>query len=46
MNQKFNLQNKVAIITGGAGILGRSIANSLASSGVKIVILGQKSRSH
>ena len=39
MNQKFNLQNKVAIITGGAGVLGGSIAKSLSVSGVKIVIL-------
>ena len=39
MIQKFNLQNKVAVITGGAGVLGGSIAKSLSSSGVKIVIL-------
>lgn len=34
-----NLKNKVAVITGGAGVLGACIANSLASQGVKIVIL-------
>lgn len=36
---KFNLEGKVAIITGGAGVLGGCIADELAASGVKIVIL-------
>ena len=35
----FNVKNKVAIITGGAGVLGGCIATSLASAGAKIVIL-------
>jgi len=37
--KSFNIDGKVAIITGGAGVLGSCIANSLAMSGVKIVIL-------
>lgn len=40
MNQ-FNIENKVIIITGGTGILGGSIALSLANSGANIVILGR-----
>lgn len=42
MSQKFSLENKVAIITGGAGVLGGSIAQSLSNSGVKIVILDRE----
>jgi len=34
----FNLKNKVAVITGGAGILGSSIASGLASAGARIAI--------
>ena len=37
--KQFNIKGKVAIITGGAGVLGGCIADSLANSGVKIVIL-------
>lgn len=37
----FNIKNKVAVITGGTGVLGSSIAEHLASSGAKIVILGK-----
>nr|WP_298238595.1 SDR family oxidoreductase [uncultured Algibacter sp.] len=36
----FNIENKVAVITGGTGVLGGSIADSLSKSGVKIAILG------
>lgn len=42
MSQKFSLENKVAIITGGAGVLGGTIAQSLSNSGVKIVILDRE----
>lgn len=37
----FNIKDKVAVITGGTGILGSSIAEHLAASGAKIVILGR-----
>jgi NAD(P)-dependent dehydrogenase (short-subunit alcohol dehydrogenase family) len=37
----FNIKNKVAVITGGTGVLGSSIAEHLAFSGAKIVILGR-----
>ena len=39
MKQKFDLSNKVAVITGGGGALGSCIAQSLSQSGVKIAIL-------
>lgn len=38
---KFNIKGKVIIITGGTGILGGSIAESLAKSGGNIIILGR-----
>ena len=36
---QFNIKDKVAVITGGAGVLGGCIADNLAKAGVKIVIL-------
>ncbi|WP_347840162.1 SDR family oxidoreductase [uncultured Draconibacterium sp.] len=35
----FDLEGKVAVVTGGGGVLGGSIAQSLLESGVKVVIL-------
>lgn len=37
----FSLTGKVAVITGGGGVLGGSIAQSLAMAGVKVVVLGR-----
>ena len=37
--KELNLENKVAVITGGAGIICSSLARSLAANGVKTVIL-------
>jgi NAD(P)-dependent dehydrogenase (short-subunit alcohol dehydrogenase family) len=37
----FDLQDKVAVITGGAGVLGGTMADSLAQAGVKVAILGR-----
>lgn len=39
MENLFCIKNKVVVITGGAGILGRGIAEYLAGEGAKIVIL-------
>jgi NAD(P)-dependent dehydrogenase (short-subunit alcohol dehydrogenase family) len=41
MNDLFDISGKVAIVTGGAGTLGSSISECLASLGVKVVILGR-----
>ncbi len=42
MKNLFDIQNKVVVITGGTGILGRAIAAHLAEEGAKVVILGRK----
>lgn len=39
--QKNNYKDKVAIITGGAGVLGGEMAKGLALKGVKVAILGR-----
>lgn len=36
----FNVKNKVAVITGGSGVLGGEIAQGLLSAGAKVIILG------
>ena len=42
MKNLFNIENKVVVITGGTGVLGRAIAAHLAEEGAKVVILGRK----
>lgn len=42
MTNLFNVKDKVVVITGGTGILGRAIAAHLAEEGAKVVILGRK----
>ena len=42
MNDLFSIKNKVVVITGGNGVLGRSISKYLASQGAKMAILGRK----
>jgi NAD(P)-dependent dehydrogenase (short-subunit alcohol dehydrogenase family) len=41
MSKLFDVSNKVVIITGGAGILGKGISEYLASEGAKVVILAR-----
>jgi NAD(P)-dependent dehydrogenase (short-subunit alcohol dehydrogenase family) len=38
----FNIENKVAVITGGSGILGGEMAGGLLKAGAKVIILGRK----
>jgi NAD(P)-dependent dehydrogenase (short-subunit alcohol dehydrogenase family) len=38
----FSLQGKVAVITGGYGVLGGSIASGLAGAGARVAILGRR----
>ena len=42
MNSLFNIAGNVTVITGGTGVLGRTIAKYLAKNGAKVVILGRK----
>jgi len=37
----FNLENKIAVITGGSGIIGSEIAKGLLSAGAKVVLLAR-----
>jgi NAD(P)-dependent dehydrogenase (short-subunit alcohol dehydrogenase family) len=38
----FSLRDKVAVVTGGYGVLGGSIASGLAGAGARVVILGRR----
>ncbi|MFN8490415.1 MAG: SDR family oxidoreductase [Caldilineaceae bacterium] len=38
----FSLQDKVAIVTGGTGVLGGAIAHGLAAAGARVAILGRR----
>lgn len=40
-NQIFSIEGKVAVVTGGAGVLGGSIARHLVEQGVNVVVLGR-----
>jgi NADP-dependent 3-hydroxy acid dehydrogenase YdfG len=42
MKNLFDINGYVVVITGGTGVLGRSIAKYLAENGAKIAILGRK----
>lgn len=42
MTNLFDIRGRVAVITGGTGILGRTIARYLADEGACVVILGRK----
>ena len=38
----FSLQDKVAVVTGGTGVLGGAMAHGLAAAGAKVAILGRR----
>ncbi len=42
MQSLFDINGNVTVITGGTGVLGRTIAKYLASNGAKVIILGRK----
>ena len=42
MNNLFDIKGYVVAITGGTGVLGRTIAKYLAVNGAKVIILGRK----
>lgn len=41
MNEMFSVKDKVAIVTGGYGVLGSNISRYLASQGAKVVMIGR-----
>lgn len=41
MTNLFNIKDYVTVITGGTGVLGRTIAKYLAQNGAKVIILGR-----
>ena len=41
MKNLFDIKDKVVVITGGTGVLGKAIAFHLAEEGAKVVILGR-----
>lgn len=42
MKNLFDIRDRVVVITGGTGVLGKAIAAHLAEEGAKVVILGRK----
>lgn len=42
MQDLFSLQGKVAVVTGGTGVLGGAIAHGLAKAGARVAILGRR----
>ncbi len=42
MNDLFSVKEKVVVITGGTGVLGKAIALYLAKEGAKVVIMGRR----
>lgn len=44
MKNLFDIRDRVVVITGGTGVLGKAIAAHLAEEGAKVVILGRKAR--
>lgn len=41
MQNLFDINGNVTVITGGTGVLGRAIAKYLALNGAKVIILGR-----
>lgn len=42
LNSLFSLENKVAVVTGGTGVLGSSMVKALALAGAKVAIVGRR----
>ncbi len=44
MNELFSVKDKVVVITGGTGVLGRCIGEYLANEGAKVVLMGRNKK--
>ncbi|HCW06410.1 MAG TPA: D-mannonate oxidoreductase [Cytophagales bacterium] len=44
LEQHFSLKNKLAVVTGGTGVLGREMARALAGAGAHVVILARRKK--
>lgn len=44
LNSLFSLENKVAVVTGGTGVLGSSMVRALALAGAKVAIVGRRKK--
>lgn len=42
IEEMFGLKNKVAVVTGGTGVLGQSLCIGLSQAGAKVVVLGRR----
>ena len=42
LEELFGLKSKVAVVTGGTGVLGSAMCKSLAKAGAAVVILGRR----
>ena len=42
LNSLFSLEKKVAVVTGGTGVLGSSMVKALAMAGAKVAIVGRR----
>ncbi len=42
MNELFNIKDRVVVLTGGTGVLGKAIALYLAKQGAKVVVMGRR----
>ena len=42
LNSLFSLEKKVAVVTGGTGVLGSAMAKALSQAGARVVILGRR----
>src|SRR5207248_11626287 len=42
LSELFSLEDRVAIVTGGTGVLGGAMARGLARAGAKVAVLGRR----